>query len=108
MRLIIILCSVFVFFFFLKATLALGKTTNTTTTKLWHNNKNDMDHKVILIDVGLIIEDKDWIGKMSYECIKMALSDFYATHHHYKTRLVLHTREYKHHDVVSAAAAGMY
>lgn len=35
----------------------------------------------------------------------MTLSDFYASHENYKTRLVLHTRDSKN-DVIGAAAAG--
>ncbi|KNA10764.1 hypothetical protein SOVF_141390 [Spinacia oleracea] len=38
----------------------------------------------------------------------MALSSFYATHQHYTTRIVLHTKEYNHYDVVSAAASALY
>ncbi|CAH1424794.1 unnamed protein product [Lactuca virosa] len=33
------------------------------------------------------------IGKSIHSCITMAISDFYALHHSYKTRIVLHTRD---------------
>ena len=46
-----------------------------------------------------------WLGKMGLSCITMALSDFYASHGHYKTRLVLEIRDSKR-DVMGAAAAG--
>ena len=46
-----------------------------------------------------------WLGKMGLSCISMALSDFYASHGHYKTRLVPEIRNSKR-DVVGAAAAG--
>ncbi|KAJ9190549.1 hypothetical protein P3X46_001736 [Hevea brasiliensis] len=38
-------------------------------------------------------------------CINMSISDFYAKHSHYKTRLVLHARDSKNDDVGAAAAA---
>uniref|UniRef100_F6H9F3 Receptor ligand binding region domain-containing protein n=1 Tax=Vitis vinifera TaxID=29760 RepID=F6H9F3_VITVI len=43
---------------------------------------------------------------MGLSCISMALSDFYASHGHYKTRLALEIRDSKR-DVVGAAAAAL-
>ncbi|KAL6196321.1 hypothetical protein ACLB2K_031936 [Fragaria x ananassa] len=60
----------------------------------------------IPVDVGVIIDLDDPIGKMYLTCIEMALSDFYASHAHYKTRLVLNTRN-SNRDVVGAAAAAL-
>ncbi|GAB4857804.1 hypothetical protein Ancab_040529 [Ancistrocladus abbreviatus] len=34
-----------------------------------------------------------WLGEMGFTCIQMALSDFYASHADYRTRLALHTRD---------------
>ncbi|KAI7988917.1 Glutamate receptor 2.7, partial [Camellia lanceoleosa] len=45
-----------------------------------------------------------WVGKMGLKGISMALSDFYSSHVHYKTRLELHVRDSKD-NVVGAAAA---
>jgi len=60
----------------------------------------------ILVNVGVVLDlDSDLDGRIALSCIEMALSDFYATHGDYKTRLVLHTRDSKK-DVVGAAAAG--
>ncbi|KAL1552585.1 glutamate receptor 2.1-like [Salvia divinorum] len=61
--------------------------------------------QTIPIRVGVIL-DMDGYGEMAFNCLSMALSDFYSTHAHYKTRLVLTTRPPKA-DVISAAAAGL-
>ena len=59
----------------------------------------------IPVNVGVVLDMDQWMGKMGLSCISMALSDFYASHDYYKTRLVLNTRDSKD-DVVGAAAAG--
>ncbi|EYU22044.1 hypothetical protein MIMGU_mgv1a019033mg, partial [Erythranthe guttata] len=61
--------------------------------------------QVIPVRVGLVLDMDDY-GKMTLDVIRMALSDFYATHDHYTTRLVLVDRDSKG-DVVGAAAAGL-
>ncbi|GKV00519.1 hypothetical protein SLEP1_g13193 [Rubroshorea leprosula] len=58
-----------------------------------------------LVNVGLVLDFNSSIGVMSNTCISMAISDFYATHSSYKTRLSLHTRNSQ--DVVGAAFAAM-
>ncbi|GKV00521.1 hypothetical protein SLEP1_g13195 [Rubroshorea leprosula] len=58
-----------------------------------------------LVHVGLVLDFNSSIGVMSDTCISMAISDFYATHSSYKTRLSLHTRNSQ--DVVGAAFAAM-
>ncbi|GLT97553.1 hypothetical protein SLE2022_151110 [Rubroshorea leprosula] len=57
------------------------------------------------VNVGLVLDFNSSIGVMSNTCISMAISDFYATHSSYKTRLSLHTRNSQ--DVVGAAFAAM-
>ncbi|CAK7354102.1 unnamed protein product [Dovyalis caffra] len=60
----------------------------------------------IPVNVGLVL-DLDYLdANVSLSCINMALSDFYAAHGDYKTRLVLTTRDFKK-DVVGAAAAAL-
>ena len=60
----------------------------------------------IPVNVGVVLDlGSDLDGKIALSCIEMALSDFYATHGDYKTRLVLNTRDSMK-DVVGAAAAG--
>ncbi|KAK6140933.1 hypothetical protein DH2020_025326 [Rehmannia glutinosa] len=61
--------------------------------------------QIIPIKVGVVL-DMDGYGEMALTCISMALRDFYATHDHYKTRLVLTNRDSKG-DVVGAAAAAL-
>ncbi|KAJ6673851.1 GLUTAMATE RECEPTOR 2.9 [Salix viminalis] len=61
----------------------------------------------IPVNVGVVLDlDSDLDGKIALSCIEMALSDFYATHGDYKTRLVLNTRDSMK-DVVGAAAAAL-
>ncbi|KAF5468331.1 hypothetical protein F2P56_012489 [Juglans regia] len=61
----------------------------------------------IPVNVGVILDLDTWEGKLGWSCINMALSDFYASNSHYKTRLVLDTRDSKN-DVVEAAVAALY
>ncbi|CAK7354066.1 unnamed protein product [Dovyalis caffra] len=63
---------------------------------------------IIPLNVGVVLDlDNDHLdGNIGLSCINMSLSDFYATHGHYKTRLVLNIRDSKK-DVVRAAAAGI-
>ncbi|XP_034684068.1 glutamate receptor 2.7-like [Vitis riparia] len=60
----------------------------------------------IPVKVGVVLDMDTWLGKMGLSCITVALSDFYASHGHYKTRLVLEIRDSKR-DVVGAAAAAL-
>ena len=59
----------------------------------------------IPVKVGVVLDYDTWVGKMGLSCISMALSDFYASHRHYNTRILLRIRDSKS-DVVGAAAAG--
>ncbi|PRQ24211.1 hypothetical protein RchiOBHm_Chr6g0269901 [Rosa chinensis] len=59
----------------------------------------------IPVNVGVVLNLNRLYGKIWLSCIKIALSDFYASHAHYKTRLVLNIRNSKE-NVVGAAAAG--
>ncbi|KAL7153053.1 hypothetical protein ABFS83_04G139300 [Erythranthe nasuta] len=59
----------------------------------------------IHVKVGVVL-DMDAYGIMKFNCISTALSDFYATHDHYKTRLDLISRDSKGH-IIGAAAAGV-
>ncbi|KAJ8561139.1 hypothetical protein K7X08_027329 [Anisodus acutangulus] len=62
----------------------------------------------IPVNVGVVLDMDEFLGKMGLSCISMALSDFYSSDHgsKYKTRVVLHTRDSKR-DVVGAAAAAL-
>ncbi|KAL7122375.1 hypothetical protein ACP275_01G042100 [Erythranthe tilingii] len=59
----------------------------------------------ITVRVGVVL-NMDGFGQMSFNCLSMALSDFYSTHKQYRTKLVLTDRDSKD-DAVGAAAAGL-
>ncbi|KAM0880682.1 hypothetical protein ACQ4PT_033389 [Festuca glaucescens] len=61
-----------------------------------------------VVDVGVILDRKTWVGNISWTCIELAMEDFYASPRHasYTTRLKLHLRDTGL-DAVSAAAAGV-
>ncbi|CAL5385975.1 unnamed protein product [Camellia sinensis] len=58
----------------------------------------------VQVKVGVVLDMYNWVGKMGLKSIYMALSDFYLSHVHYKTRLDLYVRNSKD-NVVGAAAA---
>ncbi|XVF35720.1 hypothetical protein REPUB_Repub18cG0170500 [Reevesia pubescens] len=60
----------------------------------------------IPVNVGVVLDFDKQLGKVGLSCINMALSDFYATHASYRTRLVLHSRD-SNTDIVAAAAAAL-
>ncbi|KAG5244487.1 glutamate receptor [Salix suchowensis] len=83
------------FFFFLSLKilfLEMGVAQNTTPT--------------IPVNVGVVLDLDDLNDKIALSCINMALSDFYASHGSYKTRLALKTRNSMK-DVVGAADAAL-
>lgn len=55
--------------------------------------------------VGVVLDFDNGFGKMGLSCINMALSDLYASHPSYTTRLLLHQRNSPS-DVVLTASAG--
>ncbi|CAN6582789.1 unnamed protein product [Malus baccata var. baccata] len=65
-----------------------------------------VENTTIQVNVGVVVDldQPSQSGKMYLSCIKMAIEDFYASHAHFKTRLVLNTRDSKQ-SVVGAAAA---
>ncbi|MED6218042.1 hypothetical protein PIB30_023283 [Stylosanthes scabra] len=58
----------------------------------------------IPVNVGVVLDSNTWIGKLSLSCIEMALSDLYASHPHYKTRLIINVKDSKS-EVMDAALA---
>ncbi|KAH9604467.1 hypothetical protein KSS87_015697 [Heliosperma pusillum] len=63
----------------------------------------------VAVDIGVIYDENDALGKMGLNSIKMALSEFYNSHGDYKTRIALHTRLYRSKDsTVAAASAALY
>lgn len=58
------------------------------------------------MNIGVLLDDlNSREAKIWKSCLEMALSDFYGSNSHYKSRLVLNTRDSKK-TVVGAAAAG--
>ena len=58
------------------------------------------------VNIGVVVDYETWAGKMGLSCIEMAVSEFYASQGiHYKTRLVIHSRN-SNSDVIGAASAG--
>lgn len=86
---IISLCYSLLFFFC--STGIVAAQNNTTTS--------------IPVNVGVVLDLDTGFGKMGLSCINMALSDLYASHPNYTTRLLLHHRNSPT-DVVLTAAAG--
>lgn len=66
------------------------------------NNNN-----TVAVNIGVIYEEGNKLGKMGLNCIKLGLSDFYNSHQSYNTRIVLNIRVYPKDSGVGAAAAGM-
>ncbi|KAJ4841959.1 hypothetical protein Tsubulata_047652 [Turnera subulata] len=58
------------------------------------------------LKVGVVLDLDAGVAKIGWSCIKMAINDFYATNSHYKTRMILNSRDSKR-DVVGAAAAAL-
>ncbi|KAK6238779.1 hypothetical protein QUC31_004248, partial [Theobroma cacao] len=69
---------------------------------LTNKTENEMVNEV---HVGVILDMGSLEGKILQRCISMAISDFYSVHDHYKTRLVLHTRDSKG-ETLNALSAG--
>nr|CAD1825570.1 unnamed protein product [Ananas comosus var. bracteatus] len=59
-----------------------------------------------VVDVGVILDAKTWIGNVSWTCMQIALEDFDKAHLGYSTRLSLHLRD-SGGDVVTTAAAAV-
>ncbi|CAI9094778.1 OLC1v1030572C1 [Oldenlandia corymbosa var. corymbosa] len=58
-------------------------------------------NNTVAINVGVVL-DMDIFGQVALSCISMALLDFYVSHDHYKTQVVLNVRDSKE-DVLVAA-----
>lgn len=59
------------------------------------------------VHVGVILDLGSLVGKIAITSISLALEDFYAAHHNYSTKLVLHIRDSMSDDV-RAASQGRY
>ncbi|XVE53491.1 hypothetical protein DITRI_Ditri03aG0007400 [Diplodiscus trichospermus] len=68
--------------------------------------QNTTNNIPVAVNVGLVLDFDDLVGKIGLSCVNMAINEFYATHASYRTRLVLNPRDSKM-DVVGAAAAAL-
>ncbi|GMH09238.1 hypothetical protein Nepgr_011079 [Nepenthes gracilis] len=80
---------------------------SSSATKLAAGSNAKGNSSAVHVDVGVIFGREDWVGRMGLTCIQMALSDFYASHPRYNTRIRLHIGD-SNQDVVGAAAAALY
>lgn len=71
-----VFCLCFLFLLFWSTFLAKAQNTKTTP-----------------VNVGVVLDFDTRFGKMGLSCINMSLSDFYASHSYYNSRLVLHKRK---------------
>ncbi|TYG60105.1 hypothetical protein ES288_D07G041500v1 [Gossypium darwinii] len=69
-------------------------------------SQNTTGDATIPVKVGVVLDMDSLVGKIGMSCMNMALSEFYATHPHYKTRLVFNTKDSMG-DVVAAASAAV-
>ena len=56
-------------------------------------NQTNNSSSMTLYGIGVVLDMGSSLGRMANNCISMAVSDFYSINRHYKTRLVLHTRD---------------
>ncbi|KAK4277270.1 hypothetical protein QN277_015288 [Acacia crassicarpa] len=63
-------------------------------------------NKSVPVKAGIVLDLSSPAARMGLSCINMSLSDFYASHFHYNTRLVFIVRD-SHSDVVSAASQAL-
>ncbi|KAK6927704.1 Receptor, ligand binding region [Dillenia turbinata] len=61
---------------------------------------------IIPVNIGVVLDLDTSVGRIGLSCITMSVSDFYASHGHYKTRLNLNVRNSKE-DAVSAASSAL-
>lgn len=58
-----------------------------------------------VVPVGVVLDLKSPVGEQAEICMSMALSDFYAVHDNYSTRLAL-LRKDSGDEIIAAASAG--
>ncbi|BFG14604.1 hypothetical protein CerSpe_008780 [Prunus speciosa] len=66
-----------------------------------------MAKEVIRIPVGVVLDLNSSVGAIAESCMTVALSDFYAKHAHYRTRLDLRIRDSAD-DIVTAVSKARY
>lgn len=60
----------------------------------WHSDVVVVaQSKIQVVNVGVVLDNRSWIGNISWSCMRMALDDFYDTHPNYTRKLQLHYRD---------------
>nr|XP_043611343.1 glutamate receptor 1.3-like [Erigeron canadensis] len=59
------------------------------------NSSSIVLHDEAVVRVGIILDMESWTAKSIHSFITMAISDFYALHDNYSTRVIFHTRDSK-------------
>ena len=67
---------------------------------------DQIDKQTSIVNVGVILDSSSWVGKMGLSCINLSLSDFYSSHPHYNTKILLHIIDSKD-DLLLAASQGL-
>ena len=62
-------------------------------------------NETTLVDIGAVLDLKSPMDGMVNVCLSMALSEFYARHSNYRTKLSLHTRDSSN-DLIDTASSG--
>lgn len=78
----------------------------TATVAAKEDEEKEKEKGAVKVKVGVVLDSDDY-GKVDLSCISMALSDFYASRSHFKTRVVLKPMD-SNGTVVDAAAAGSF
>ncbi|MFS7899089.1 hypothetical protein Hanom_Chr00s044022g01775731 [Helianthus anomalus] len=52
-------------------------------------------HDQVIIRVGVVLDMDSWIGKSIHSFLTFSITDFYARNNNYRTRIVLHTRDFQ-------------
>lgn len=73
--------------------------------KMSNSSQINNTSRVVQVKVGLLLDLSQTTGKIGFSCINMSLSDFYASHSHYNTRILLHVRDSQT-SVITAASQG--
>lgn len=90
----------FLFFFLLLFSSCSSQPTPPMDTEMGSDGPSSSPFKV-----GVIVDLGSPVGKIARLCMQIAVSDFYAEHPSYATRLDLHFRDSRR-DPVTAASAG--
>ncbi|KAL8232960.1 hypothetical protein R6Q57_002738 [Mikania cordata] len=73
---------------------------------MYTHPKAQADPPYLEVPVGVILDMGSRVGKTIMSCISIAVSEFYADNSHYKTRIVIHSRD-THGEPIHALSAAL-